>query len=142
MNKTELTKRKILGYNPEFEDGHLIGISFTTSHTIKKLKPLFQTYKDWYQCFDKDDVWNKCYIMCKLSSDFKQIDSITYVIELFDDDYMCWHKKEINGYDVFNNEEITLIKDEVNKIFDNLRWLMFAVNLRKMRISKTGRVKF
>lgn len=138
MNKTELTKGKIKDYNFEFEDGNLVGISFTTSHTIKKLHSLFPDARMLYECFDEDNGFCKCYIMCKLSYDFKQVSSITYVITEWDIDYDSEYRIEINGYDIFNDEEISLIKDEVKTIFNNLLCLMHSVNLRKCKIGKRG----
>lgn len=143
MNKTELTKRKIKNYNFEFEDGNLVGISFMTSHTIKKLHSLFPDARMLYECFDEDNGSCKCYIMYKLSSNFKQVSSITYVITEWDIDYDREYRIEVNGYDIFNDEEISLIKNEVKRIFDNLLCLMYSVDLRKCEIGKNGlKIKF
>ena len=129
MNKTELTKRKIRDYDFVWNDGSLVGIKFTISHTIKKLHKFFPTIQIFHECFDEDG-FGECYIMCKFSSDFKQVSSITYVIYEFKYNY----KKEINCEDIFNEEEINLIKDEVARILYNLRYLMYSVNLRKIHV--------
>lgn len=129
MNKTELTKRKIHGFGFDYDDnGNLTGIIFTVSHTIRKLHKFFPTVQVFTECFSEDGYGN-CYILCKLSSDFKHVSSISYII----DEFKYQYKAEINGEDIFNDEELNLIKNEVKQILDNLNYMMATVNLRMSR---------
>lgn len=129
MNKTELTKRKLHGFGFNYDNsGILTGIMFKTSPNIRKIRKLFPTIQILDECFSEDGFGDS-YILCRLSSDFKHVSKISYVIDEFKYEY----KTEINGEDIFNDEELNIIKNEVKQILDNLQYMMTTVDLRMSR---------
>lgn len=113
-NKTELTKRKIHACEVLDNKNSLLEIIFTTSSNIRKIRKLFPTVQILNECFDDCYEMGECYIRCEISPDYKQITNITYFINCFKYDY----KAETRGKDVFNDEELGIIKDEALKVLD------------------------
>lgn len=129
MNKTELTKRKLHGYGFKQDKG-FAEITFGISSNIKKINRLFPTFQIYDECF-KADGFGMCYIHCKISSDYKEVTSITFII----DEFKYQYKAEINGENIFNEEELNLIKDEALRIIDNARYVIFESDL-DLRMNK------
>ena len=141
-NKTELTKRKMRG-TVSMEGGrpHVV---FVTNPTIKKINNLFPDFLTWVQCFDEyGDGFGRANIRCEFSDDFKELTSMNYIIDEFKYD---WHKK-IPCEDIFNEEELHLIREQAfkimnkyNEVLNKCMWDLSGLNFEKqIKVNISGK---
>lgn len=110
-NKTELTKRNLHGGGVFDNKMNLLFVEFRIPF-INKITRLFHDVRILDECTNKYSGMGECYIKCMFSSDFKNVTSTTYIIDCFKYD----HREEINCEDIFNDEELNIIKEEAIRI--------------------------